>query len=206
VTKDHTEAAFEAEIVAHLTQHGGYVEGTTALFDRQRAIIADDVLAFVEATQPKVLTRLGTLHKDPEKDLVQALCNEMDKNGSLHVLRHGFKLSGVALRFAQFAPSHGLNPDVTAAYEANVLRVVRQVKYDPSNENALDLVLFVNGVPVVTAELKNPMTGQSASYHAQKQYREDRDPRRPIFRFKQRALVHFAHRPRRRLDDDPTRP
>ncbi|MCK6572289.1 DEAD/DEAH box helicase family protein [Myxococcota bacterium] len=192
MTKDHTEAAFEAEIVAHLTQHGGYVEGTTALFDRQRAIIADDVLAFVEATQPKVLTRLGTLHKDPEKDLVQALCNEMDKNGSLHVLRHGFKLSGVALRFAQFAPSHGLNPDVTVAYEANVLRVVRQLKYDPSNENALDLVLFVNGVPVVTAELKNPMTGQSASYHAQKQYREARDPDAPIFRFKQRALVHFA--------------
>src|SRR5206468_25657 len=77
-------------------------------------------------------------------------------------------------------------------YAANRLAVVRQVKYDPKNENSLDLVLFLNGIPVVTCELKNQMTGQSAVVEAQKQYRFDRDPNAPIFRWKERALVHFA--------------
>ena len=115
----------------------------------------------------------------------------LDQRGALSVLRHGFKFHGQTIRLAYFAPGHGLNPEVWKLYEQNRLRVVRQLRYDPKNDNELDLVLFLNGLPVATAELKNPITGQRAG-HARQQYKEHRDPNAPIFRFKTRALVHFA--------------
>ena len=115
----------------------------------------------------------------------------MDQQGALQVLRHGFKFYGQPIRPVIFAPGHGLNPEVQALYDANRVRVVRQLRYDPHNDNELDLALFINGLPIATAELKNAMTGQKAG-HARQQYRQDRDPKAPIFRFKQRALVHFA--------------
>jgi type I restriction enzyme, R subunit len=125
---------------------------------------------------------------------------ELASKGALGVLRHGFKCYGKELRLAWFQPNSGLNPDSAALYAANRLTVTRQVAFasqvlkrpDGSPRTCIvDVVLSLNGLPVVTAELKNPLTGQRAADACQ-QYRTDRDGRDPLFRFKERALVHFA--------------
>lgn len=189
--KKHTEGAFEKTIEAHLLANG-YRAGSPADYDRERGMLAGELLGFVEATQPKVWAKLrGILGPKLEDVLLGALVKELRQRGSLAVIRHGFKTYGEQVRVAYFRPASGINPDIVALYAQNRLTVVRQVRYDLKNENSLDLVLFLNGLPVVTAELKNQMTGQNIA-HAIAQYKKDRDPTAPIFRFKQRALVHFA--------------
>ena len=190
--KTHSEGAFEGAIEEHLVTHGGCRRGAPAEYDRQRALLPAVVVAFVAATRPQAWGKLQARHGSKLEGLfLDALGKAMDQQGSLAVLRHGFKFYGQLLRLAWFAPSHGLNPEVQAVYAASRLAMVRQVLHDPKNQNTLDLVLFLNGIPVVTAELKNPMTGQTM-VDAQRQYRLDRDPQASIFRFKHRALVHFA--------------
>jgi type I restriction enzyme R subunit len=202
--KTHTEDAFEQLIVAHLLEHGGYepgVSGATAPeaalatqvdYDVHRALIPADVLAFVQATQPKPWAKLQAIHGAALDGLfIDALAKALDGFGMLSVLRRGFKFHGQLIRLAYFRPGNNLNPAVWDLYQQNRLRVVRQLRYDPKTDAELDLALFVNGLPVATAELKNPMTGQQVG-HAKHQYRHDRDPKAPIFRFKARALVHFA--------------
>ncbi|MGM0578326.1 MAG: type I restriction endonuclease subunit R [Myxococcota bacterium] len=192
--KAHSEEAFEALIEDHLVTHGGYVRGNRDGWDAGMALIAEDLLGFVEETQPKVWEKLRGIHGS---GLEGKLLDGFDKatkgpGGVLGVLRHGFKFYGKLVRVATFQPAHGLNPEVEAAYAANRLAVVRQLRHDPKRpKDALDLALFLNGIPVVTAELKNPLTRQNAE-DAVRQYREDRDPHAPIFRFEERALVHFA--------------
>jgi type I restriction enzyme, R subunit len=189
----HTEQAFESFIASQLVDHGGYQQGDPETYDRDRALLPAELFAFIQATQPKVWERLREIHHEKlEAVLLEGLCKALEQEGSLWVLRHGFKFYGQTIRLAYFAPSHGLNPQVQALYDANRLTVVRQVKYDPKNDNSIDLVLFLNGIPIVTAELKNQMTGQSAVVHARNQYKRDRDENAPIFKFKRRALVHFA--------------
>ncbi|MGM0558141.1 MAG: type I restriction endonuclease subunit R [Myxococcota bacterium] len=191
MSKPHVEETFESEIVEHLVENG-YRLGHTSDYDRERALLSDDVIGFVQDTQPKRWKRVAKkLGPNPRDAFLKALKRTMDKRGSLEVLRHGVRVRGVQVKLAFFRPAHGLNPDVMAKYNKNRLTVVRQLYYDPKNENSLDVALFLNGVPVVTAELKMELAGQTV-VNAKKQYKYDRDPRAPIFRFKQRALVHFA--------------
>ncbi|MEM7602180.1 MAG: type I restriction endonuclease, partial [Verrucomicrobiota bacterium] len=143
-------------------------------------------------TQEKVWKRLQAIHgEETGKIVLDHLCKELDTKGVLKVLRQGFKCYGKKLRVAVFAPSNAMNPDTLALYDANVLSVTRQLYYSEENSNSLDLVLFLNGIPLVTAELKNPLSGQTVE-HAKKQYKRDRDPRELLFEFKKRTLVHFA--------------
>ena len=109
----------------------------------------------------------------------------------LATLRHGFKCYGRTLRVAFFKAAHELNPELEARYAANRLGITRQLHFSPRSEKSVDVTLSLNGIPVATAELKNPLTGQTVE-HARKQYQQDRDPREPIFEFKRRTLVHFA--------------
>ena len=105
----------------------------------------------------------------------------------LDCLRHGVTDRGVKLRLAFFKPATGMNPETLALYDKNILTITRQVHYSEKVPAlSVDVVLSLNGLPVATAELKNPFTGQTAD-HARKQYRNDRDPREPLFRFKERA-------------------
>jgi len=202
--KTHTEASFEQFIVKHLLRHGGFEPGasgstdpdaalaTQVDYDIHRALIPADVLAFVQATQPKPWAKLQAIHGAAlDERFIDALAKALDKFGMLSVLRQGFKFHGQRIQLATFRPGNNLNPAVWDLYKQNRLRVTRQLRYDPKNDNALDLALFLNGLPIATAELKNPMTGQHVG-HAKHQYRQDRDPKAPIFRFKARALVHFA--------------
>jgi len=185
------EAAFETVIEAHLLAHG-YVHLSRDGFDRERAIFPETVLAFIRETQPKEWAKLDALHGDKTgEQILSDLCKWMDQNGALATLRHGFKCYGRTLHAAFFKAAHELNPELEARYAANRLGLTRQLHFSPRSEKSLDVTLSLNGIPVATVELKNPLTGQTVE-DARRQYRRDRDPREPIFEFKRRTLVHFA--------------
>lgn len=150
------------------------------------------MLTFIRDTQPKEWKALEALHGEETGTQVLAnLTKWMDREGSLATLRHGFKCYGKTLRVAFFKAAHGLNPELEARYAANRVGLTRQLHFSRSSEKSLDVALSVNGIPVVSVELKNPLTGQTVE-HALYQYRHDREPREPIFEFKRRMLVHFA--------------
>ena len=187
----HSEAAFETVIETHLLQHG-YVSVAREGFDRERAIFPEVVLAFIRETQSTQWARLEKLHgAETGQHILTDLCKWMDANGSLATLRHGFKCYGRTLQAAFFKAAHELNPELEARYAANRLGITRQLHFSPRSEQSLDVTLSLNGIPIATLELKNPLTGQTVE-DAMHQYRRDRDPREAVFEFKRRTLVHFA--------------
>ena len=186
-----SEAAFEAVIEAHLLQNG-YVPVAGAGFDRERAIFPETLLAFIRETQPRDWGKLEALHGDKTgEQILGDLCKWMDAHGALATLRHGFKCYGRTLHAAYFKAAHELNPELEARYAANRVGLTRQLHFSPRSEQSLDVALSLNGIPVATLELKNRLTGQRVQ-DARRQYKQDRDPREPIFEFKRRTLVHFA--------------
>lgn len=187
----HTEEALESVIEAGLLV-SGYESIGKSIYDPERALFPSIALTFIRTTQLREWARLEALHgTNTEATVLKDLTHWLDTHGTLAVLRNGFKCYGRTLRVAYFKPAHGMNPELAAQYAANRLGVTRQLRYSLRNTNELDLVLSINGIPVVTAELKNPMTGQTVT-NAIAQYQQDRDHREPLFEFKRRALVHFA--------------
>lgn len=197
----HKEIEFENDICSHLADNGWiYAEGDFAQYDRARAVFPSDVTAWVQATQPQAWESLSKNHgAAAEAVMLERIRKQMDDRGTLDVLRHGVELLGLRhpLQLAQFKPALAMNPELQTKYAANRLRVVRQVRYSLHNENAIDLVLFLNGLPVATVELKSNFT-QSVE-DAVDQYRFDRPPKpkgqnaaEPLLDFPRGALVHFA--------------
>ncbi|ASP90304.1 type I restriction endonuclease subunit R [Sinorhizobium meliloti] len=196
----HKEISFETEICGHLAAHGWlHSENDAAKYDRARALFPDDVLAWINASQPKAWETLAKNHGSAaEIMLLDRIRKQLDERGTLDVLRHGVELIGLRapLKLAEFKPAFGLNAEILARYDANRLRVVRQVRYSNGNENCIDLVLFLNGLLVSTVELKTDFT-QSVQ-DAVDQYRFDRHPSpkgqspEPLLSFPSGALVHFA--------------
>lgn len=197
----HTEYDFEVAIEHGLIASGGYAKGDPKAFDPTTALFPDEAIAFIRASQPARWDQLEAMLKDrTAATVIDSLTKELGSKGALGVLRHGFKCYGKELRLAYFQPNSAMNPDAAARFAANRLTVTRQVEFvsdvlkcpdGAKRKCVLDVVLSVNGLPLVTVELKNPLTGQRAE-DARKQYCTDRDGRDPIFRFKERALVHFA--------------
>lgn len=186
------EKAFESYVEIILHNQAGWQRGSTKDWDVERALFPAQVFAFLQETQPKLWTEMQVLHGNGlESLLLNTLVKELTLKGTLHILRHGFKFYGKTFRLAYFKPAHGLNNEVLALYDKNQLTVTRQVLCHPGKHDTVDLLFAVNGLPIATCELKNPGTGQNWQ-HAVKQYKEDRDPRAPLFGFKTRALVHFA--------------
>ena len=196
----HTEHAFETAIEAGLTGSGGYEKRSPNAFGEALALFPDDVSGFLKDSQPakwEVLEAL--LGPKTGATALDSLSKELELKGTLHVLRHGFKCYGKTFCMAYFRPNTTMNPDAAENYARNRLTITRQVaftsvmkKADGKNRRCIiDVTLAVNGIPVVTAELKNPLTGQRAA-HAIHQYENDRDGRDLLFAFKKRALVHFA--------------
>ena len=186
-----SEAAFETVIESHLLANG-YTRIAEAGFDRARAIFPETILAFIRATQEKEWKKLEALHGPKTGEQILAdLCKWMDAHGSLATLRHGFKCYGRTLRVAFFKAAHGLNPELEARYAANCVGLTRQLHFSERDRKSLDVTISLNGIPVLTVELKNPLTGQTFE-DARKQYQNTRDPRETIFEFKRRTLVHFA--------------
>lgn len=190
---DHREIAFENAIENHFLNHG-YVKGDSDTFDTQHCIDPVTILTFIQKTQPKEWTYLKNIQKDrAEETLFDDLYKALDSTheGCLSVLRHGFKCFGKLFRIAYFKPASGLNPETLRLYNENILAVTRQLRYSSRHKNTLDVVISLNGIPLVTIELKNPMTGQTWK-NAKYQYQHDRDPNDLIFQFRKRTLVHFA--------------
>jgi type I restriction enzyme R subunit len=170
---------------------GGYRKRKPEDYNRTLCLDPDVVLEFVYASQPKEWEKLKTQHgADVKAKFVQRLASEIGKRGTLDVLRRGVKDSGCKFQLAYFKPSTGLNEETQRLYAANQFSIVRQLKFSDKTEQSLDLVLFLNGIPIYTVELKNPLTGQTVQ-HAITQYKKDRDPREPLFAFG-RCLAHFA--------------
>lgn len=196
----HKEISFETEICEHLVHHGWhYTEDDAGKYDRARALFPADVLAWVQETQPKAWEILSKNHGgQAEETLLARLADQLDQRGTLAVLRHGVEMLGLKqpLKLAEFKPALAIKGDILTRYEANRLRVVRQVRYSLHNENSIDLVLFLNGLPVATAELKTDFTQRIGD--AIDQYRFDRLPNpkgqapEPLLSFPRGALVHFA--------------
>ena len=170
---------------------GGYRRRRAEDYDRARCLLSRDVLDFVQATQPKQWQRLSQHHGTESKErFLKRLSSEIGRRGALDVLRRGLKDMGCSFQLAYFRPASGLNEEARRLHAANFFAVVRQVRYSVRNEKNLDLVLFLNGIPVFTAEIKNPLTGQTVE-DAIRQYRDARDPREPLFAYG-RCLAHFA--------------
>ncbi|MEI8325506.1 MAG: type I restriction endonuclease, partial [Betaproteobacteria bacterium] len=179
----HNEASFESVIEAHLLANG-YDPITTTSYHSGHTLFPEIALAFIRTSQPKEWAKLEALHgANTEAMVLKDLTHWLDIYGTLAVLRNGFKCYGRTLRVAFFKPAHGMNPELATQYAANRVGVTRQLRYSLKNTNELDLVLSINGIPVVIAELKNPMTGQTVT-NAITQYQTDRDHREPLFEFK----------------------
>ncbi len=173
------------------TPPGGYRRRKPEDYDRALCLLPRDVVDFVLATQPREWKKLEQHHGGAVRDqFLKRLAAEIERRGALDVLRTGIKDSGCKFRLAWFRPASGLNEETRRLHAANLFAVVRQVRYSTKNENCLDLVLFLNGIPIFTAELKNPLTGQDVE-DAIRQYKTDRDPREPLLAYG-RCLAHFA--------------
>lgn len=194
-----SEQAFEDAIEQWLLERGGYTKSLSDDFDRSLGLDTKQFFAFVEETQLDQLDRLA--QRAYGGDVVRAksgfadrLARELDRRGTVDVLRRGVTDHGIEIRLAYFKPAHGLTPELVERFNANRLTVTRQLAYEPGNNKTLDLCLIVNGIPTATAELKNPLTGQNVQ-DAIAQYRNDRDPRNTTLG--KRSIVHFAVDPDR---------
>lgn len=196
------EEAFEFELCGHLAANGWFYSPTDTGYDRERALFPEDLLAFLEETQhddlAKVIKPNGTSAQQAQgrarvlDRVVRVLGTDpMNSGGTLNVLKRPVAVTPASLLLFQPRPATGLNATTEARFAANRVRVMRQVSYSPRNGNRLDLVLFVNGIPVATIEIKTDLTQNAAA--ALKQYAQDRVPvGEPLLEFGRGALVHFV--------------
>jgi type I restriction enzyme R subunit len=196
----HEEISFESEICTALASNGWlYEAGDAQFYDRTRALFGPDLVSWIKETQSDAWDSLEKLYgASAETTLMDRVRKSLDDRGTLEVIRNGVEIMGVRqkISLAQFKPAMRMNAELVSRYESNRLRVVRQVRYSLLNENCIDLVLFLNGLPVATVELKTDFT-QSVD-DAVDQYRFDRLPQQkggvpePLLSFPSGALVHFA--------------
>lgn len=197
----HTEKVFEDDICAHLESNGWSVRThlkNATSYNREQALFVEDLLGFVQDTQPQEWAKFKRWHNGQSETMfAKRVAEQLDRHGTLHLLRHGFKDRDAKFSLCQARPAHRKNPTLWEHYEKNRLTCIRQLHYSLHNEKSIDLVLFVNGLPVATAELKTDLTQSIKDAIAQ--YKKDRLPRDPkanepeaLLQFKTRALVHFA--------------
>jgi type I restriction enzyme R subunit len=192
MSKPYTERAFEDAIEHCLITLAGYIKGNAEDYEKTFAIDTKLLFSFLKAGQPDEWNKLSSLHREEiEAKILFRLEKEMQNRGTLDVIRNGFTDNGITFKLAFFKPETSFNPITRNLYDQNILSVSRQVYYSTKNENSVDFVLFLNGIPVATAELKNQFTKQS-TYNAKRQFIEDRDPKETLFKFNRGALVHFA--------------
>ncbi len=190
-TAVHLERKFEEEIEAVLLARG-YTQGHPGDFNAALGMDPKAVVSFIQDTQPKAWDRLVKSHgHEVEAKVAKYIRAEMNRRGTVDVLRHGVTDRGIKIKLAFMPPASGLNPEVVKAYAQNRLTLVRQLPYKPNSGQTIDTAILLNGIPVATLELKTPLTCQTAQ-DAISQYRNDRDPQAPVLGFKSGAVVHFA--------------
>ncbi|WP_419739228.1 type I restriction endonuclease [Ruegeria sp.] len=191
----HREFVVQQHLIDELVSGEGYFErDSQANYDRKRAMDTELLVQFLRATQSDEWDKLVAQYStSAEETLFKQLEKELKTRGALDVLRNGIKIvPGIKFSLCFFRPASALSPQRVAEYEANILSVIKEVEYSERHGNRIDIVLFVNGLPIVTLEAKNTLTGTSFK-HAEKQYKSDRSPAgEPLLTFKRGALVHFA--------------
>lgn len=189
---EYKEIRFEEDIESYLVNHGGYEKGDQSTYDREKAIDMSTLIRFIKATQPREWKRYGKIYREQAEEFLYKRFDESVRmHGLLHVLRHGIRDRGVRLRFAYFKAESGLNQKVIDNYNNNILQVTRQFYYSRENRNSIDMVLSLNGIPIIALELKNQLTGQTVD-NGKAQFMNNRNPREKCFHFNTRFLVYFA--------------
>lgn len=186
------EKRFESDIEAFfLSDEGGYTK-TADTYDANAGLYVNTLIDFIKATQPKEWARFEkTCGSDPVKKFITAFNNACDVDGLLYILRHGFKHRGIPFRVCYFKPESHLNKTANDLYKQNICNCVRQWYYSTVNKNSVDMVLVLNGIPVIALELKNQYTGQNVD-NAKNQWMYDRDPREICFNFNKRILAYYC--------------
>lgn len=186
------EKNFEEAIENYLITEGGYEKGIPEHLNRSSALDEDTFINFIKTTQPTEWEKhTRNYPNNPEQALLRRFQEEVSATNILQVLRHGFKDRGVKFYPCYFKPETTMNPEHNKRYSQNILHCTRQMKFSLLDERSIDIVLLLNGIPVVSMELKNQFTGQDVS-NAISQYKFDRATKDKMFEFKQRVLVHFA--------------
>ena len=183
-----TEKNFQGQIIEHLA-NTGYALRKTKQYDKTTCLDVEMVLNFIKTTQPKLWKRFEDLYgNQAEQKFLYRLVNELNTKGTIEILRNGFKDVGCHFKLFYPKPNNNKNLDLFDKYEANVFSVIDELEYEKREMgNRVDLALFINGIPVISIELKD--TFSQGVENAIKQYRETRDPKELFF---QRCLVHFA--------------
>ncbi|MEC5424288.1 DEAD/DEAH box helicase family protein [Virgibacillus sp. C22-A2] len=192
---DPTEKAFEENIEHSLIQ-AGYIQrpitGQALEKFKTHAIDTEILFQFLESTQPKSLERLQKAYKEQYKvKIIDRLQKELDKRGMIDCLRHGIKDYGETLKLAFNKPPSTMNQLLLDRYEKNIFTVSRQVYYSSKNNNSIDMMISLNGLPIAVMELKNQLTNQTVE-HSMSQFKTDRSPEEILFQFKKRTIVYFA--------------
>ena len=192
---EDNEKRFEQDIETWLTSPAAGWTKTTfqeSHYDATKGLDIETLIQFVKETQEKKWARYEkVVGADPVESFYKRFEQEVSQHGILHVLRKGIRDRGVHFKIVQLRPSSTLNEDITRDYQANKTQVIRQFAYSPHNRNTIDMVLSINGIPLIAVELKNQLKGQSVE-HAKKQFMFDRDPKEIVFQFNHRILVYFA--------------
>ena len=161
------------------------------LYDKELCLLPSVLSKFIQSSQPKEYEKLSLQYGElTENKLLKRVSDEINTRGVIDVLRKGVKDRGCHFDLVFFEPKSGLNPEHKDLYKQNQFSIVRQLKYSIHNENSIDVGLFINGIPIIMMELKNSLTGQT-HLDGEKQWRRDRDPKEPLFRFK-KLLVYFS--------------
>ena len=189
---DYKEKRFEEDIQSFMLNNGGYIKGDMQNYDKEKALNLNLLIQFIKDTQPKAWERFDKqCNFDSEKKFYKALNDEIEIHGLIHILRHGFTYRGIKFYIAYFKPESNLNTNLWELYNKNILTCTRQFYYSTENNNSVDMVLSLNGIPIISLELKDQLTGQCVE-NAKNQYMYDRNPKELCFQFNKRILVHFA--------------
>ncbi|EAL3921383.1 type I restriction endonuclease subunit R [Campylobacter upsaliensis] len=183
---NYTEKNLESFIEAHLLE-SGYIKRESKDYDKSLGVDRELFLNFLHSTQAKTLQELE-IRGIKEQELLKRIFSQIQDKGIVKALQAGVKIRDITIKLAHPKPNSSANPQSLENYKKNIFSITRQLYYSEKNNNSLDMVIFLNGLPLITMELKNPFTGQNV-YNAIEQYKKDRDPRESIFK---QSVVHFA--------------
>lgn len=188
---DTSEKRFEQDIETYFLNHG-FRKVLPSTYDKEKMLFSDVLEEFVSTTQPKAWARYTKLYGASAVDkLTRRVNTAISESNVLDVLKKGIKDMGIEIKLCYFKPSSNLNQDLVKLYEGNICGITRQFPYSKNNNNTIDTVLSINGIPLFSFELKDQLKGQDVN-NAMRQWKEDRDLKEPIFKFGQRFLCYFA--------------
>ncbi|EMJ0666008.1 type I restriction endonuclease subunit R [Campylobacter upsaliensis] len=184
--REYTEKDLESFIEAHLLE-SGYIKRESKDYDKSLGVDRELFLNFLHSTQAKTLQELE-IRGIKEQELLKRIFSQIQDKGIVKALQAGVKIRDITIKLAHSKPNSSANEKAIENYNKNIFSITRQLYFSEKNNKSLDMVIFLNGLPLITMELKNPFTGQNV-YNAIEQYKKDRDPRESIFK---QSVVHFA--------------